>query len=68
MARIVLDMPDSEAWALAQFCKRLMPEDLDRRASKHDAGSYGGRDEADVMHDAFMTLTVALREAGFAPR
>jgi hypothetical protein len=63
MKRIVLDMPDDQAEALAQVCKRFCYEDAVRFANRHD----GGR-ERDAILDGTSTLQRALAEAGFAPR
>jgi hypothetical protein len=63
MKRIVLDIPDDQAEALAQVCKRFLFEDAVRFANPHD----GGR-ERDAILDGTSTLQRALAEAGFAPR
>jgi hypothetical protein len=61
--RIVLDIPDDQAMALAQLCKRFCYEDAVRFANPHD----GGR-ERDAILDGTSTLQRALAVAGFAPR
>ena len=60
---IRLRMPEIEAEALAQVCKRFTYEDATRFANRFD----GGR-ERDAILDATSTLGRALAEAGFAPR
>ena len=49
-----------EAWALAQFVKRV-----DRGTCETHAGSAS---EADLIFEAMIGLREALREAGYAPR
>jgi hypothetical protein len=61
--KITLDIPDDQAEALAQLCKRFCFEDAVRFATPHD----GGR-ERDAILDGTSTLQRALAEAGFAPR
>ena len=63
MTRIVLDLLDHEAMALAQVCKRFTYEDAQRFANRHD----GGR-ERDAILEGTSMLQRALAEAGFAPR
>jgi hypothetical protein len=63
MKKIVLDLPDDHAMALAQMCKRFTYDDAERFANRHD----GGR-ERDAILDAMRTLQRGLAEAGFAPR
>jgi hypothetical protein len=63
MVKIALDIPDEEAMALAQMCKRFCYEDAVRFATPHD----GGR-ERDAILEGTTTLSRALAEAGFAPR
>ena len=63
MTMITLDIPDDQATALAQLCKRFLFEDAVRFATPHD----GGR-ERDAILDGTSTLQRALAEAGFAPR
>jgi hypothetical protein len=63
MTRIVLDLLDHEATALAELCKRFCFEDAERFANRHD----GGR-ERDAILDGTSTLQRALAEAGFSPR
>lgn len=61
--KIVLEIPDDQAEALAQMCKRFTFDDAKRFATPHD----GGR-ERDAILDGTSTLLRALAEAGFAPR
>jgi hypothetical protein len=63
MMKIILDLPDDQAMALAQMCKRFCWEDAVRFANPHD----GGR-ERDAILEGTIVLHCALREAGFAPR
>jgi hypothetical protein len=63
MTKIILDLPDNQAMALAQMVKRFTYEDAVRFANPHD----GGR-ERDANLDGTMTLQGALADAGFAPR
>jgi hypothetical protein len=60
MTKIILDLPDDQAMALAQMCKRFCYEDAVRFA-------IAGR-ERDAILDGTLTLQRALAEAGFAPR
>jgi hypothetical protein len=60
---ITLRLPEHEAWALAEMCKRFCYEDAERFANRHD----GGR-ERDAILDATTTLLRTLRDAGVAPR
>jgi hypothetical protein len=60
MARIAMEMPDDQAEALAQLCKRFTFADADRRS-----------DDARERHDMIEgigTLRRALAAAGFAPQ
>jgi hypothetical protein len=63
MKRIVLDLPDDQALALAQMVKRFTWDDAVRFANRDD----GGR-EGDAILEGTLTLQRALAEAGFAPR
>jgi hypothetical protein len=63
MTKIVLDLPNNQAMALAQMCKRFCWEDAVRFAHPHD----GGR-ERDAILEGTLTLQRVLREAAFAPR
>jgi hypothetical protein len=63
MKRIALELPNDEARALAQFVKRLGPDDCRRLANRYDGGQ-----EAEEMWEAIQKLQQALKEAGFAPR
>jgi hypothetical protein len=63
MTRILLELPRSEAAALAQFVKRTAYDDCKQRASRYDGG-----EEADAMWQAVMKLQRALAAAGFNPR
>jgi len=49
-----------EAWALAEFCKRIGWTDLRQQAA--------GDDEADAMQTAFIKIAKELASAGFSPR
>jgi hypothetical protein len=60
MTKIILELPDDQAMALAQMCKRFCCEDAVRFA-------IGGR-ERDAILDGTSTLQRALAEAWFAPR
>ena len=61
--KLAFDLPEDQAMALAQMCKRFVWEDAVRFANPHD----GGR-ERDAILEGTLTLQRALREAGFAPR
>jgi hypothetical protein len=63
MKKIVLELVNAEAMALAQMCKRFTYEDAVRFANPHD----GGR-EREAILDGIATLQKAIAEAGFAPR
>ncbi len=63
MTKIILDLPDEQAEALAQMVKRFTWDDAERFANRHD----GGR-ERDAILEGTATLQRALAEAGFAPR
>jgi hypothetical protein len=63
MKLVALELPDDEARALAQICKRTGHGDCERLASRFDCG-----EEADAMWAAVQKLQRALAEAGFAPR
>jgi hypothetical protein len=60
MTKIILELPDDQAMALAQMCKRFCYEDAVRFA-------VCGR-ERDAILDGTLTLQRALKDAGFAPR
>jgi hypothetical protein len=64
--RITLDLPSSEAMALAQFLTRLTFEDCTRYAAP--SITYGERPEADVIWQGVLILQRGLAEAGYAPR
>lgn len=57
---LTLDLDESRAWALAQFCKRFIYGDVRERAIDED--------EAYAMRDALCDVGAALRDAGIAPR
>jgi hypothetical protein len=57
---IRLSLPEDEAEALAQFCKRAIFDDFRTRAATEA--------EAYQMIDAINRLRLALADAGFAPR
>jgi hypothetical protein len=63
MKKITLELPDDEAMALAQLCKRFR-WDIAKDLSRPDDG---GR-ERDAMLEGVMSLQRVLAEAGFAPR
>jgi hypothetical protein len=63
MKKIVLDLPDDQAMALAQMCKRFCHDDAVRFSNRHDNGR-----EREAMLDGIRVLQKALAEAGFAPR
>ena len=63
MNKIVLELVNAEATALAQLCKRFTFDDAIRFGDRHD----GGR-EREAILDAVRVLQEALAEAGFAPR
>ncbi len=60
---IPLCIPQHEALALAQMCKRFGYDDAERFANRHDGGK-----ERDAILDGTSTLAHALAVAGFAPR
>lgn len=57
---IALSLPPDEAWALAQFLKRVGYSDYRALAASDD--------EAAAMRDAGERLRQALAEQGYAPR
>lgn len=63
MAKFIVEMPDDEALALAQMCKRICYEQIERLASPHDGGQ-----ECASMATAIIKLQNTLAEAGYAPR
>jgi hypothetical protein len=63
MTKIVLELPDDQAMALAQMVKRLSFDHCKRLASRYDGGV-----EAEAMWEAICKLQTALAEAGRAPR
>jgi hypothetical protein len=63
MKKIILDLPDDQAMALAQMVKRTGFDDCKRLGSRHDGGV-----EAEQMWSAVNKLRAALAESGFAPR
>lgn len=60
MNRIVVKLDDSQAEALAQFCKRSFVDRVRPFSSS--------KDEAWQMVDAIEQLRLALAEAGWSPR
>ena len=60
---INFDLPEDQAFALAEMCKRFCYEDAERFANRVD----GGR-EREAILDATIALQRALRDAGIAPR
>jgi hypothetical protein len=63
MKKIVIELPDDQAMALAQMVKRFTYDDAVRFANPHD----GGREREGIL-EGTRTLQRALQEAGFAPR
>jgi hypothetical protein len=61
--KVVLELPDDQAMALAQLAKRLGYDDAERLSSRYDGG-----EERDAMLAGIDKLQRALAEAGFAPR
>ena len=61
--KIVLELPDDEASAVAQLVKRLGYDDAERLSSRYDGG-----EERDAMLNGIDKLQRAFAEAGFAPR
>lgn len=60
MNDISIKLTNDQAWAFAEFLKRALPEDFERRAAV--------RTEASHMWDAGLEIQRALAEKGFAPR
>jgi hypothetical protein len=60
---INFDLPEDQAFALAEMCMRFCYEDAERFANPHD----GGR-EREAILDATIALQRALRDVGIAPR
>jgi hypothetical protein len=63
MTKIILDLPDEQAEALAQMVKRFTWDDAKRFANRHDGGQ-----ERDAILEGTAALQRALAEAGYAPR
>ena len=63
MKKVVIELPDDQAMALAQLAKRLGYDDAERLSSRYD-----GSEERDAMLAGIDKLQRALAEAGFAPR
>jgi hypothetical protein len=59
---VTLSMGDSEAWALAQLCKRFTWEDTVRLSNRHDGGV-----ERDFMLAAMCQISRALAEQDIRP-
>ena len=59
-------LPEDEALALAQICKRVDYDTIGRLSSRFDR--YHGRTEQDTAWSAVHMLQNALAEAGFCPR
>lgn len=57
---IMVHLNEDEALAYAEFLKRVMPEDYERRA--------GNEKEAADMYRAGLAIKAALREKGYDPR
>jgi hypothetical protein len=58
--RLQVELPDAEAWAFAQFLKRVYFE--------HYRALSVSEEEADVMLAAGEAIRRALAEQGYAPR
>ena len=63
MKKVVLELPDDQAMALAQLAKRLGYDDAERLSSRYDGG-----EERDAMLAGIDKLQRALKDAGFNPR
>ena len=59
-ARIQFELPGDEAWALAQFVKRVGWTEMRENAESED--------ETYLIRSALGKLFEALREVGYAPR
>ncbi len=64
--KLAVDLTASEAWALAQMCKRFGVYHVKLLASPFD--TYDGGTEAEVMLEGVLKLQRALNEAGYWPR
>ena len=60
VVEIKFELRDEEAWAFAEFLKRVLPEDFERRAAS--------KAEANHMWDAGLEIQKALADKGYAPR
>lgn len=60
---VTVELLEEQAWAFAEFLKRVQPEDYERRADPHDGGK-----EAAHMYDAGVLIRRALRQQGIDPR
>jgi hypothetical protein len=58
--RIELELPEKQAWAFAQFLKRITSTAVREFAVSQQ--------ETDEMMDAVRVVQAALAEAGYAPR
>lgn len=58
--RHLIKLTDDQAWAFAEFLKRVLPEDFERRSAD--------RTESNHMWDAGLEIQRSLAEKGFAPR
>jgi hypothetical protein len=63
MTRILLELPDDQAWALGELTKRFRLDHAKELSSRHD----GGR-EQEAMMEGILALQRALAESGYAPR
>ena len=63
MKKIIVELPNDEAIALAQLTKRIGYDDCERLSDRHDGGA-----ECHAMLASIGKLRRALCEAGFAPR
>jgi dissimilatory sulfite reductase (desulfoviridin) alpha/beta subunit len=58
--RVSVDLSDAQAWALAQFVKRVGWQEFRSNAQDDD--------EAHAIRDAVDVLQKAFKEAGYSPR
>ena len=63
MKKIIVELPNDEAIALAQLTKRIGYDDCERLSDRHDGGA-----ECLAMLASIDKLRRALCEAGFVPR
>jgi len=58
--KLTIELPDEQAWALAQYLKRIGYADYRERSA--------GEEEARLMFEAGEALRAALADEGCAPR